>query len=70
MAQWVNGPACLCKGTGSMPDPGQWVKDPGLLQLWCRLQLQLGFDPWAGKVHMSRGQLKKKKKKKREREPK
>ena len=25
---------------------GQWVKDPGLLQLWCTLQLWFRFDPW------------------------
>ena len=24
----------------------QWVKDPPLPQLWCRLQLQIGFNPW------------------------
>ena len=24
----------------------QWVKDLVLLQLWYRMQLQLGFDPW------------------------
>ena len=24
----------------------QWVKDPALLELWCRSQLQLRFDPW------------------------
>ena len=28
------------------PQPGAWVKDPQLPQLWGRLQLQLGFDPW------------------------
>ena len=26
------------------PGPTQWVKDPALLQLECRLQLQLGSD--------------------------
>ena len=24
----------------------QWVKDPELLQLWCRLQLQYECNPW------------------------
>ena len=27
MAQWVNDPACLCAGAGSVPSLGQWVKD-------------------------------------------
>ena len=31
---------------GSIPSLARWVKDPVLLQLWLRLQLQLGFDPW------------------------
>jgi len=38
----------------------QWVKDPELLQLWYRLQVRLGFDPWPG---TPQGQLKKKTKK-------
>ena len=31
---------------GLMAGPAQWVKDPTLLQLWHRLQLQLRSDPW------------------------
>ena len=42
----------------------QWVKDLALPQLWNRLQLQLGFDPWPGNLHM-RHPLKKKERKKR-----
>ena len=30
----------------------QWIRDPVLLQLWCRSQLWLGFDPWSGNFHM------------------
>ena len=45
MAQQVMDLVCLCSGEGLIPGPVQWVKDPVLLQLWCRLQLQLGFDP-------------------------
>ena len=41
----------------------QWVKDPVLLQLWDRLQLCLGFDPWPENFHMPRVWPKKKKKK-------
>ena len=29
-------------------DPARWVKDLALWQLWLRLQLQLGSDPWLG----------------------
>ena len=32
--------------TGLIPGPAQWVKDPVLLQLQQRFQLQLGSDPW------------------------
>ena len=33
VAQWNNDPASFCGGTGSIPGPSQWVKDPALLQL-------------------------------------
>ena len=49
---------CL-KGASTVP---QWVKDLVLPELWRRLQLQLGFDPWPGHFHMPRVQTKKKKK--------
>ena len=46
MAQGVNDPACLCGGDGLISGPEQWVQLPAaLLQLWCRLQMQLGFSP-------------------------
>ena len=45
MAQWVNDLACLCGMARSIPGPAQWAKDLTLLQLWFRLQLQLGFNP-------------------------
>ena len=41
----------------------QWVKDPALLQLWCRLQLQLQLDTWPKDFHMPQVWQKKKKKK-------
>ena len=31
---------------GSILGPTQWVKDTALPQLWLRLKLRLGFDPW------------------------
>ena len=37
---------CFCSGSGLIPGPAQWVKDPVLLQLGFKSQLQLGFDPW------------------------
>ena len=62
MAKWVNNLACLCEGSGSIPRQAQWIKDLVLVQLWCRLQLWLGFDPWPGNVHMPWVWPKKKKK--------
>ena len=32
--------------TGSIPSLAWWVKDPVLLQLWLRLEMKLGCDPW------------------------
>ena len=37
------------------------LKDPVLLQLWCRLKLWLGFDPWPGNFHVLRVYPKQKK---------
>lgn len=61
VAQWVNDLTCLCGSAGLVPSPAQWVKDPALLQLWHRSQLQLELDPWPGNFPMPWGQPKKKK---------
>ena len=37
--------AILCEDAGWTSGLTQWVKYPMLLWLWCRLQLQLWFDP-------------------------
>ena len=37
---------CHCRGPGSIPSPVPLVKGLGLPQLPCRLQLQLGSEPW------------------------
>ena len=42
---------CLCGSAGSIPGPTEWVKDPALLQLWQRLQMQLRFTLWLGNFH-------------------
>ena len=34
--------------TGLIPGPAQWVKGLALPQLWLRLRLWLGSDPWPG----------------------
>ena len=31
---------------------GHGLKDLAMLQVWCRLQLQLRFNPWPGNFHM------------------
>ena len=59
-AQWVN----LHDLAGLIPGPAQ-RKDPALLHLWHRSQMQLGFDPWPGNFHTPQVQPKKEKKKKK-----
>ena len=44
VVQGVSNPACLFGGTGLIPGRVQWVRDPALLQLWCRSQLWLRFN--------------------------
>jgi len=62
VARWVNDLASLSGGTGLIPCPLQWVRDPALLPLWCKSKLWLGFDPWPGNFHVPRAPLKKKRK--------
>ena len=62
MAQWVNDLACLCGTMSSTFGPAQEAKDPAMLQLWCRPQLQLDLIPWPGNFHKLQVQTKKKKK--------
>ena len=37
-----------CWDVGLIHSLAQWVKDLALLQLWLRLPLRLGSDPWPG----------------------
>ena len=61
LAQQVNDPACLCGGASLIPSPAQYVKNTILLQLWHRLQRQLGVIPWPRNFHLLWVQPKKKK---------
>ena len=42
---------CLYGCKDSIPRSTQWLKDPVLLGLWHRSQLQLGFHPWTRNFH-------------------
>ena len=42
---------------GFDPGPSRQVKDVALSQLQLRSQLQLGFSPWTGNLHMLQVQL-------------
>ena len=56
MAQWVKNLTALVQVTEEVqvqsPAWNSGLKDPVLLQLWHRLQLQLRFNPWPENFHM------------------
>ena len=64
VAQWVNDPACLSGDAGLIPSQVQRVKEPALLELWCRFELWLRSDPQVENFHMPRRCQKRRKKKK------
>ena len=41
MAQWVTNLTSIQKNSGLIPGLIQWVKNPVLCELWCRLQTWL-----------------------------
>ena len=42
MVQWLTNPTRNHEVVGSIPDLAQWVGDPALHELWCRLKMRLG----------------------------
>ena len=67
MAQWLMNPTRNHEVMGSIPGLAQWVEDPVLLWLWCRLAARAPIGPlaWESPYAMGMALEKAKKKKKK-----
>jgi len=56
MAQWAKDPTVVAQvAAGARVGSPAWpsgLKNPALLQLWCRSQSRLGVNPWPGNFHI------------------